>query len=130
MFNDSGPPLLSWVPADGTETDQSAIDVEGTASDDAGIDSVTVNGALVSITPTINPNEVEFSTSVSLVEGINSITVTATDISERETSQTHEVTRVVNTDPTVSIGADETINEGDAFARNGSFTDPDADTWT
>ena len=34
-------------------------------------------------------------------------------------------------DPTVSAGADETINEGVTFTRSGSFTDPGtADAWT
>jgi len=35
-----------------------------------------------------------------------------------------------NTSPTVNAGADATINKGDTYSSSGSFTDPDADTWT
>jgi PKD repeat protein len=35
-----------------------------------------------------------------------------------------------NTAPVVSAGADATINEGATFSQNGSFTDPDANSWT
>ena len=37
---------------------------------------------------------------------------------------------VTNVAPGVTVGADATIDEGDEFTRNGSFTDPGADTWT
>src|SRR5207247_2562982 len=37
---------------------------------------------------------------------------------------------VSNTAPTVDVGPDATIDEGDIFSRSGSFTDPDADIWT
>ncbi len=36
----------------------------------------------------------------------------------------------VNTAPAVDAGPNATINEGDTFSGPGSFTDPDADTWT
>jgi len=35
-----------------------------------------------------------------------------------------------NTAPTVDVGPDTTINEGESFLYVGSFTDSDADTWT
>jgi len=35
-----------------------------------------------------------------------------------------------NVAPTVDAGPDATINEGDTFISNGSFTDPGADDWT
>ena len=37
---------------------------------------------------------------------------------------------ITNVAPSVSVGADATIDEGDTFTRSGSFTDPGADTWT
>jgi hypothetical protein len=37
---------------------------------------------------------------------------------------------VLNVEPTVSAGADDTIDEGSTFTGCGSFTDPGADTWT
>jgi hypothetical protein len=35
-----------------------------------------------------------------------------------------------NTPPVVDAGIDSSFNEGSSLIRNGSFTDPDADTWT
>ena len=35
-----------------------------------------------------------------------------------------------NTPPVVDAGIDSSFNEGASLIRNGSFTDPDADTWT
>ena len=36
----------------------------------------------------------------------------------------------VNTAPVVDAGPDDEIDEGDTFTSGGSFTDPDADSWT
>jgi uncharacterized protein YgfB (UPF0149 family) len=38
--------------------------------------------------------------------------------------------RVDNVAPIVNAGTDATIDEGDAFSRSGSFTDPGADMWS
>ena len=37
---------------------------------------------------------------------------------------------VANSAPVVSAGADAEIDEGGTFSQNGSFTDPDANSWT
>jgi PKD repeat protein len=37
---------------------------------------------------------------------------------------------ITNVAPSVSVGGEATIDEGDTFTRSGSFTDPGADTWT
>ncbi len=39
-------------------------------------------------------------------------------------------TTPTNSDPVVDLGSDVSIVEGQTFALNGSFTDPDANTWT
>lgn len=36
----------------------------------------------------------------------------------------------VNGTPTFEVGADASLNEGEVFARSGSFADPDNNTWT
>ncbi len=53
-------------------------------------------------------------------------------VSDDDTSTDAMTTLTINNvGPTVSVGADETINEGAPFTRMGSFTDPGtADTWT
>jgi uncharacterized delta-60 repeat protein len=62
-------------------------------------------------------------------EGIYTVTETITDDEGVSGSATFTVT-VNNVTPTVSAGANTTINEGDTLSRSGSFTDPGADTWT
>ena len=37
---------------------------------------------------------------------------------------------VVNVDPVVAAGADDTVDEGSLYSGAGSFVDPGADTWT
>ena len=54
------------------------VTVEGTASDDFGIASITINGQDVPFDPTENP--VHFSHEISLVEGANLITIVVTDV--------------------------------------------------
>ncbi len=59
--------------------------------------------------------------------GTYNVTVTVND--GTTTGSDVVVVTVNNVAPIVSAGGDETINEGDTFTRNGSFTDPGADTW-
>lgn len=92
VYRDEGPPTLNWTPADGSVTSNLNATVTGTANDDAGIATVSVNGQTVSLTPTGNGNEVSFSANLSLAQGDNFIEVVATDISNRNTTQTHKVT--------------------------------------
>jgi uncharacterized repeat protein (TIGR01451 family) len=60
--------------------------------------------------------------------GGDSFTYTVTD--GNGGFDTATVTVTVNAPPTVAVGADTTIAEGSLFTRAGSFTDPDAQTWT
>jgi PKD repeat protein len=60
--------------------------------------------------------------------GIYTVTLTVSDgFLEDEASTSITVTNVA---PTVDAGPDATANEGSAFTRSGSFTDPGDDTWT
>jgi hypothetical protein len=61
--------------------------------------------------------------------GVFTITVVVTDDDSGSDSDTIELT-VNNVAPVVSAGADASLNEGDTFTRNGSFTDPGNDAWT
>ena len=61
--------------------------------------------------------------------GNYTVTVSVTD-DDGETGTDQVSVNVANNQPVVSAGGDQTINEGATFAQNGSFTDPDADTWT
>ncbi|MDY6837598.1 MAG: PKD domain-containing protein [Thermodesulfobacteriota bacterium] len=61
--------------------------------------------------------------------GVYTVTLTVTDDDGGVGSDTLTVT-VNNVAPSVDAGPDATINEGGAFAGQGSFTDPGDDTWT
>ncbi len=78
------PTIHVTSPTDGEVISADSVVVEGTATDDEGIDSITINGEAVTFTSTGNPddpNEVAFSHEVSLpVVGENTITVVATDV--------------------------------------------------
>jgi subtilisin family serine protease len=62
-------------------------------------------------------------------EGSYTATVTATDELGRTGTDTVNLT-VANVAPTFDAGVDAGVNEGSAFTRAGSFTDPGTDTWT
>ena len=78
------PTIKVTNPTDGEVIPTDSVTVEGTATDDVGIASITINGEDVTFTSTGNPddpNEVAFSHEVSLPDvGENTITVVATDV--------------------------------------------------
>ncbi len=124
VFNDAGPPSLTWAPADGAITTASGIQVTGTATDDAGIASIEVNGVPVAFSATGNAdNEVSFSTNVALTLGANVIEVVATDISTKSTPQVHTITMVVAIcgDGTVDGAAGEVCDGGDCCTATCTF---------
>lgn len=135
VFRDEGPPTLSWTPADGAVLPLTGAmtSIDGIADDDAGIKSITVNGQVVAFLSTGNTNEVSFNTSFTLPAGDHFITVVATDISNRITSQTHKII-VTENRPPVAICSNVTASAGtgctaDADVNSGSY-DPDDDPIT
>jgi hypothetical protein len=90
----SAPTLTLSMLADGSYTNIATLNVSGTASDPDGIQSVTVNGAPV----TVNPAGT-FSTALTLVAGSNPVTVVATDTVNTQTT----ASRTINYDPAVPI---------------------------
>jgi hypothetical protein len=79
---DTTPPTRTITsPANGTTVPTSTITVAGTASDESGIASVTVNGILASGTTS-------WSAEVTLIEGENMITVVATDNAGNNATET------------------------------------------
>jgi hypothetical protein len=132
VFRDAGAPSLSWTPANGSTTPLLSIDVEGTVSDDVGIDSVTVNGLPAALTPTGNPDEYAFSVSVPLVTGFNNITVAVTEETGcAEVVEVRRVTVVENLPPVADAGGPYTVDEGSIMSLDGSASsDPDGDPIT
>ncbi|WP_226989252.1 hypothetical protein [Desulfuromonas sp. TF] len=104
------PTLTISTLADGTRTNQDTLNLSGNASDPDGIESVTVNGQAV----TVNADG-SFSTALVLVEGINTITVVATD--SLGTQQTDN--RTVTYDPSAPVIT--VSNPGDNSTTNQAF---------
>ncbi|QDO88252.1 S8 family serine peptidase [Ornithinimicrobium ciconiae] len=84
---DTTAPTLEWTPEDGTAVLDPEVLVSGTVSDDSpGPVSVTVQGQDVEV-----GTDGTFELVVPLEEGVNDLTVVATDASGNETAQTRQV---------------------------------------
>ncbi|MBI4379171.1 MAG: hypothetical protein HY578_08760 [Nitrospinae bacterium] len=123
VYRDEGPPTLIWTPADGSSSSSPNITVQGTATDDAGIKSITINGVEVTFESTNNPgdpNEVSFSVPLTLPDGDNFIEIVAMDISNQSTIQTHKVTvgQQDTTPPETSIGLSGAMGNNGWFVSN------------
>jgi len=110
VFQDSSTPTVVWMPADNTiTTHQNAstlIDIIGSANDDTGIQSITLDGESLVLTSTNNiefPNEVSFGSAVYLENGINSIEIIVADISGRQVTQVHRIEVIESHIPTADI---------------------------
>lgn len=89
-----GPELSVSNPAAGTLFEVETITVEGLATDDSGVETITVNGSEVEFSSTNNPedeNEVSFSVTIELIAGENSILTVATDANGNESSDSRAV---------------------------------------
>ena len=92
-FDAQLPTLIVIAPVNGS-TFAASVTVTGTASDDAGIQKITINGTDAPLTPTGGPNgEVAFTASAPLSVGANTVTVVATDICNRTNTVARTVTR-------------------------------------
>lgn len=132
IYRDAGPPVLDWLPLNGTTTPLLSIDVEGIVRDDVDVDSLTVNGTLAALSPTANPGEYTFSVPVGLAVGSNMITVSVTEATGcEEVVEVREVTVVENQPPTADAGGPYSVDEGASIGLDGSASDdPDDDPLT
>ena len=125
---DTTPPILVVThPLDGEVFEINEITISGTATDESGIFSVTVNGDAIAVAP-----DGSFSTHFILTEGSNTITIVATDNSEYRNTAT--VTRTVTYTPppvpdstppnlVVTHPLDGQVFEIDEITVNGFATD-------
>ena len=110
----------------------SSVIVEGTATDDTEVYTVTVNGVSVEISSTNNdddPNEVSFSTTVEGLEfGENIITIVVTDTSGNSITVERTVIRdICNVPPVITsiAGHEYPVVMGEHLELTGVFVDPD-----
>ena len=128
VYRDHGPPTLSWTPADQSTSNVAGVTILGTAGDDAGVASVTVNGIVVfeSSDPNSGPTDQPFSLPFTLALGDNYIEVVATDIAGQLTAQTHKVTFnpiVADTvPPVITVPADITVNATSGDGADVTYT--------
>jgi YD repeat-containing protein len=119
VIRDSTPPTLTVSqPSNGSITNQSSVTVSGTVSDANAI-TLKINGTVV----TVNAQGA-FSSSVPLNEGLNTITVLATDAAGNATSVTRTV-RKDSTPPTLTVTqpAEGTITNSTSVTVSGSVFD-------
>jgi parallel beta-helix repeat protein len=88
MDTDTSPPVVTITsPIDGATVSTSSITVTGTATDDTGVTTLTVNGNSVTV-----ESDGSFTTTVSLTSGVNTIIVIATDAAGNSASESVNVT--------------------------------------
>lgn len=122
---DVTPPSIAInSPADGATLTVTNVAVTGTADDDVALAGVTVNG----VAALVNGNT--FSANVSLAEGANTITATATDAAGNSASDSVAVTVDTSAagDLTIAINAPADGAEFNTpnILVNGTVSDPDA----
>lgn len=113
VYRDGADPTLSWSPVDGAVVDTETILIAGTATDDTGVEKVTINGQELVLTSTNNPsdaNEVSFSTTLTLATGANPVFITVTDLANRLVGETHIITLSAgNEAPIANAGMDQLL---------------------
>jgi hypothetical protein len=124
---DTTPPTIQITsPADGSFTNQTSIEVQGTVSDD-NLDTVTVNGVQATV------SNGEFTAQIDLPdgEGDKTITATATDIVGHESSDSITITLDV-TAPTIQITqpVDGSWTNQTSITVTGTVSDANIDTVT
>jgi RHS repeat-associated protein len=123
---DTIPPAMSITsPVDGMITSAASVQVSGTASDASPV-TVTINGSAVTVDPSG-----AFTGTVTLTEGLNTITIVARDAAGNQTTITRKVTRD-SVPPTliVTTPTDSTITNQINVTLSGTVTDVSATTLT
>ncbi len=122
---DTQPPVLVVSqPSSQVTTNQTTYDIIGNVSDSTAT-TVTVNGIQVTITAG------QFTTQINLAEGLNTVTVVATDAASNTSTVTREIIR--DTTPPaliVSQPAGDVVTKEAAYAVTGNVTDSTALTVT
>jgi hypothetical protein len=125
--DNTGPSLTITSHSNGQTVTSSSINVSGTASDSGrgnnGIASVTVNGVQASGGTTTAGGTANWSRTVTLSQGSNTITVVARDASSNQNSTTQTVTVTYN--PAASSGSSPTLSTYHTFPQYADGYMPD-----
>ncbi|MFA5832146.1 MAG: RHS repeat-associated core domain-containing protein [Bacteroidota bacterium] len=126
VVRDSSVPTLTvTIPANNSITNQTSVFVSGTVIDSTTA-SITVNGTLLSI-----GSNGSFGVVLSLVEGINTITIVATDAAGNSATET-KIVRLDTASPTVTniVPADGITTQLNSAIISGSIDDSTATSLT
>jgi len=130
VIYDVTPPALSFTPADGTVVNNvTSMVVDGIATDDFGISSITINDQAVIVN-----EDGSFSLDLPLQQcGLapcdTDITVIVTDVSGLTKTETHTVTLITNIEPsvgTITVSPD-VVSVGETAFAEADFSDPNLD---
>lgn len=122
----NGPTLNVQSPAPGLYTQDEEIQIIATATDDAGVETITVNGVEVEFTSTNNaddPHEVGFSVPFSLTDGPNCIEIVAIDTAGKIASDTRYVYRDTGPPTVTWTPEDGTVTHEESIGVQGTATD-------
>lgn len=120
VVNDTTNPTLTvTAPANGLVTAAAVVTVSGTAFDNSGLSSVTVNGNAVTVGA-----DNSWSTTVSLSGGANTITVEAADIAGNVSTEILTVTRATSgPELTITSPAEGTLIQSGSVTVSGTVSD-------
>jgi len=115
----NGPALSLATLANHAITNNATLNITGTVTDSAGVKSLTINGANV----TVNPDG-SFSYAVTLITGANTITTVATDLAGNQTTDTRTIT-LDQTAPVLTITqpADNSVTNTSSLQITGTMND-------
>ena len=133
VYLDNQDPAVTWTPPDGTTypTPQT-ITISGTATDNVGISTITVNGSLAYTNSGTPQTSVNFSRNLTFSGGTHQLTVVVKDLGNRTTTETRTITVdapqsttsiVTSPNPSVSgqsVTLSATVNGGSVGTPTGS----------
>jgi hypothetical protein len=93
VYLDSQDPSVTWSPAEGTVyPTPGSVTISGTAADNLGISSITLNGALVYTNAGTPQTSASFSRTLTLAGGTHQLTLVVKDLGNRTVTETRTIT--------------------------------------
>ena len=93
VYLDSQDPAVTWTPADGTSYPTPGnVTIIGNATDNVGVSTITLNGALVYTNPGTPQTSVNFNRVLNLPGGTHQLTLVVKDLGNRTITETRTIT--------------------------------------
>ena len=123
VYLDNQAPTVTWTPAHGATFPPGDVVVAGTAFDNIGVRTVTVNGAVAFTAAATPPASAAFTKTLSFATGTHDIMVVVTDAGGRTVTETRRITvaPVDSTPPEISVPSPVTTEATDANGAHVSY---------